>query len=130
MRGAFGGMRASQYDLTIDFQGLMKSAAVAQLSGAEAQAGFARSREQAAALLYTRRVNVRARHVVEQNLELVAAITSRAAADPEFQFPRDPQAEQWCDQTMGREGWSSFALLNPGAGWGAKMWQVYLYGVV
>jgi heptosyltransferase-1 len=130
MRSAISGMRASRYDLAIDLQGLIKSAVVAQLSGADARAGFARTRESAAGLFYTRRIATTAAHVVEQNLQLVGALTAKPVTQAEFALPRDAQAEHWCDVTLGREGWSSFAVLNPGAGWGAKLWQAQRYGEV
>src|SRR5690606_5554994 len=48
-------LRARQYDVAIDFQGLLKSAALARLSGAARVIGFDRraAREGAASLLYT-----------------------------------------------------------------------------
>lgn len=130
IRSAFGGMRASHYDVAIDLQGLMKSAVVAQLSGAAARAGFARTRESAAALFYTRRTAATTTHVVDQNLQLVSAVTQVPSESSDFVLPRDPQAEQWCDATLGREGWNSYAVLNPGAGWGAKLWPAERYGEV
>jgi heptosyltransferase-1 len=130
LRGAFAGIRASRYDLAIDFQGLMKSAVVAQLSGASARAGLARTRETTATLFYTRRIATAAAHVVNQNLQLANALTRQPPPNAEFVLPRDPQAEQWCDQTVGRAGWSSFAILSPGAGWGAKLWPAERYGEV
>lgn len=129
-RHALGGIRSSRYELAIDLQGLMKSALLAQCSGASARAGFARTRESAATLFYTRRVSTSAKHVIEQHLQLVSSLTSQPCADAEFKLPRNPEAEQWCDQAVGRQGWSSFAILNPGGGWGGKLWPAERYGEV
>jgi len=73
--GAFlrtvGDLRRRRYDCVIDFQGLMKSAAIASMCGAEQVIGFATEalREKPAAMVYRRQVAVPMdAHVVEQNL--------------------------------------------------------------
>ena len=48
-----------------------------------------------------------------------------------MQLPRDPEAER----RIGSDGWRNsaigeFAILNPGAGWGAKRWPAERYGQV
>jgi heptosyltransferase-1 len=45
-------------------------------------------------------------------------------------FPRDPQAEKLIEQRLAEHGISKFAILNPGAGWGAKRWPAERYGEV
>src|ERR687883_384135 len=69
-------LRASAFDLSLDFQGLLKSAAIARLSGAPRRYGFARSalREPASRFLLTDTVNIPPRtHVIRKNLLLAAA---------------------------------------------------------
>src|SRR5215216_6513089 len=53
-------LRASPFDLSLDFQGLLKSALVARLSGARRRAGFDRAllREPASRFLLTETVRV------------------------------------------------------------------------
>src|SRR5919107_519270 len=66
-------LRASPFDLSIDFQGLLKSALVARLSGARRCAGFDRAhlREPLSRLLLTETFPVPARtHVIRKNLAL------------------------------------------------------------
>src|SRR5439155_1964021 len=61
----------------IDFQGLLKSAILARISGARERFGFAREfiREKPAALLMNRRVAIDpSGHVVEWNLQLARAV--------------------------------------------------------
>src|SRR5689334_16932226 len=68
-------LRARRYDVAVDFQGLLKSAALARLSGARRVVGFGRSalREPAAAWLYSERADIgEGRHVIEKNLALAA----------------------------------------------------------
>ena len=73
-------LRARGYDVAIDFQGLLKSAALARLSGAARVVGFERGalREGAAAPFYTERVPVDdGQHVIRKNLQLAAAVGLR-----------------------------------------------------
>jgi heptosyltransferase I len=46
------------------------------------------------------------------------------------ELPRDPAAEQECDRRLNARGIQTFALLNPGAGWGAKQWPAERYAQV
>ena len=67
---------ATDYDLAVDFQGLLRTGLLAKSSGASEVAGFQQSRE-GASIFYTERVDVHGwshRHAVERNLILAAAI--------------------------------------------------------
>jgi heptosyltransferase-1 len=46
------------------------------------------------------------------------------------ELPSDPDAEARITQNLARHGIRDFALLNPGAGWGAKRWPAKRYGEV
>src|SRR2546423_6839923 len=68
-------LRASPFDVALDFQGLIKSAIIARLSGAPRRYGFARQalREPAARYLLTDTISVPLRsHVIVKNLSLAA----------------------------------------------------------
>ena len=70
-------LRARQYDVALDFQGLLKSAALARLSGARRVIGFTRraAREGIAAPFYSERVDAdTGGHVIDKNLALAAAL--------------------------------------------------------
>lgn len=125
--GAVRGLRDAGYEAAIDFQGLMKSALVAQASGAPVRLGFADPKESAATLFYTRAVARQGAHVVEMNLALARALTGREAT-ARFELPRDAEAEAWCDAELRRRGAERFLLLAPGGGWGAKLWPAARYG--
>jgi heptosyltransferase-1 len=47
-------------------------------------------------------------------------------------LPRDPAVETWCDHALRTRGLppGAFAIINPGAGWGAKCWPVEKYSDV
>ncbi len=127
-------LRGIQYDAAIDFQGTVRSALLARWSGAPVVYGSIQPRENAASMFYTRKVLSKANgaHVVEQALALAGAVISTASistpVEAQGKFPLDPDAE---DKIVGltAEG-KGFAILNPGAGWGAKMWPAERYGQV
>ncbi len=129
VRRGLGDVRRARYEVALDFQGAIRSAFIARCSGAAEIFGFAAPREGPARGLYTRRVRTRAAHVIEQNLELVAAF---AGAPPEAEavLPCDPLAEQWCDRYVADHKVMNPVLMNPGAGWGAKQWPPERYGAV
>ncbi|MEM7623104.1 MAG: glycosyltransferase family 9 protein [Planctomycetota bacterium] len=66
-------LRDRAYDAVIDAQGLLRSAAIAAITGAKFRAGFADARE-CAGLLYTRRVRSTSVHTVDRMLDLIRAI--------------------------------------------------------
>ncbi len=49
---------------------------------------------------------------------------------PHVEFPRDPEAEARIDLRLSEQAITDFAVLNPGAGWGAKRWPAERYGQV
>jgi len=119
-------LRARNYDVALDFQGLLKSAALARLSGAKRVIGFDRAslREGMAAPLYTERVEVDdSRHVIRKNLQLVASIVGAqgATAFERLEFPLAVTASAGIQQFL-KSAKTPFALLNPGAAWPNKRW--------
>jgi lipopolysaccharide heptosyltransferase I len=127
-------VRGAHYDVALDLQGAMRSAVLAQLSGARVLYGAAEPREAPASLWYTRKVVGRGRHVIEQNLSVAEGLCDAAfgVAVPDISgdFPRDSGAEARVAQRLAENGVGEFAILNPGAGWGAKRWPAERYGEV
>jgi heptosyltransferase I len=131
-------MRMREYDAALDMQGAIKSAVVAELSGAKVTLGFRRPREPAARWLYNTLVDGRAEHVIEKNVEVVQTWLeeiglSRATSTLQpgtALLPRDQATEARIDATLESMGLgrSPIAILNPGAGWGAKQWAPACYG--
>jgi lipopolysaccharide heptosyltransferase I len=132
MRALFHEARAPKYELAVDLQAAARSAFIGWLSGAAARVGFRQPRERWARLFYTRTVETHTAHVVEQGLELATAVTGHNIGEAEFPLPRDPEAEAWCSTELARIGLGDqpFAMLSPGAGWGAKCWPADRYGAV
>src|SRR5277367_3875142 len=128
-------LRGIRYDAAIDFQGAIRSALLARWSGAPIVYGNAQPREGPASMFYTRTVLLKAAdgHVVTQALSLAeAVITGELAPSPALEtpveFPVDFDAEKKIDKLL--ENVTQFAILNPGAGWGAKRWPADRYGQV
>jgi heptosyltransferase I len=123
-------LRAPRYEVAVDFQGAIRSALIARCSGAPATYGFAQPRENPASMFYSRRIIARGEHIVEQNLSLAEAVAQTQLQLPAIEFPRSQDAEQECEAWLRQRSISRFAILNPGAGWGAKQWPAERYGEV
>lgn len=127
-------VRDANYEVAVDLQGAIRSSVLARWSGASVVYGAAEARESPASLWYTRKVIASGRHVVEQNLSIAAVLAESEGklfpAQIADDFPRDPQADEFVNQRLIEHGIGEFAILNPGAGWGAKRWPPERYGEV
>lgn len=106
------------HETAVDFQGLMKSAALAWLSGAKNRYGYSYDfvREKPAAFLMNHRVAIDpTRHVIEWNLQLASALVRNLA------MPRVDFALFCADGPKGFEG---RIVLLPGAGKAEKQWPI------
>jgi heptosyltransferase I len=130
IRALRGELRARGYDAVIDLQGAIRSAMVGRLAGARRLIGEATPREGAARWLFTEPVVTRGEHVIEQDIELVNQVAGDALAPVAPLLPVDQAAESWCDALLASSGTRPVALINPGAGWGAKRWPVERYAIV
>jgi lipopolysaccharide heptosyltransferase I len=117
-------LRQSEYDVAVDFQGLWKSAVIAQLARSLRRIGFGEYwlREPAAALFYTERVAPRERqHVIEWNLALAEHLGAQTGPW-HFPLPCKPEDERYVEHELARLGATEFIIINPGGGWPAKCW--------
>jgi len=121
----------SGYEVAVDFQGLWKSAIIALLAGAKARVGLAEPwlREPGAAVLYTARVPVAGRHVVEESLALVEYLGARVGLW-QFPLPHTPEADKFVDDQLARLEARDFMIINPGGGWKAKRWAPENYALL
>jgi lipopolysaccharide heptosyltransferase I len=128
-------LRASVFDVALDFQGLLKSAAIARLSGAPRRYGFAREalREPLGRFLLTGTVSVpTTTSVIIKNLALVkGALGIPVPQNPdEFVFPIAIARQHECEAEAAASGMGDYAILNPGGGWPTKLWAPERYGAL
>ncbi len=129
MLAAIRELRRAHYDVALDLQGLLKSAALARSAGAGRVIGFSSRyvRESLARVFYTDAHDPGGvPHIVRQNLALLEPLGITAAA-PEFPIDRvdSEMARQMSERTSGR-----YALLNPGATWPNKRWPPSRFAAV
>jgi heptosyltransferase-1 len=123
-------LRAEAYDVVIDFQGAVRSAAIARMAGARRVIGEAIPREKAARWFFSECVRTRGMHVIDQDVEVAATVCGETLEPAQPLLPVDADAESWCDALLAPAGGRPVALLTPGAGWGAKRWPVDRYAAV
>jgi ADP-heptose:LPS heptosyltransferase len=127
-------LRASAFDLAIDFQGLLKSASIARLSGARRVFGYTRKnlREPPSALLLNKRISVPEHmHVIYKALHLSHGALGIPIPEDSHQlsFPIHcpPSAKREAEEAaLGTS--DSYAILNPGGGWPTKLWSPERFG--
>jgi heptosyltransferase-1 len=123
-------LRGAQYDAVLDFQGLLKSAAVARLAGGRRTIGFPRThlREPLAALLYTTTADPGAApHVIDKTLSLLAPL---GVVDRSVRFPLRAAHSTVAAAIAERLGSNRYALINPGAAWPNKRWPPSRFGAL
>src|SRR3954470_23234628 len=107
-------MQEIQYDVAIDFQGLMKSAVLARASGASRVIGFSiwHLREKAARPFYSDVREAEGGHVIAKNLRLLEAV---GVHDMRIDFPLAERPSVALDALRATIGAGTrFALINPG----------------
>lgn len=124
-------LRRQRYDFSIDFQGLLKSAALGFVSGARTHLGFSRDlvREYPSHWFYGRTLPKPPKqlHVTELN-RMLAAMTgaSPSSVSPDFCIP---ESDTKCVELLLQDkNLTDYAVINPGGGWPTKRWSLQKYG--
>lgn len=124
-------LRASAFDLALDFQGLLKSASIARLSGARRIFGYSRAglREPASALLLSKTIAVpRQIHVIRKSLLLLeGALGIPEPNELSFPIQISEQHEADASEAAAHTG-GKYAILNPAGGWPTKLWSAERFG--
>ena len=123
-------LKEGQYHAVLDMQGAVRSAALGRLAGSGRLIGEARPREFAARWLFNECVHTNGEHVIEQDMELAAAVVGDSLDPADPWLPVDSAAEVWADNVHSKSDSRPAALITPGAGWGAKRWPVERYAAV
>jgi heptosyltransferase-1 len=124
--------RRTRYDVALDFQGLLKSAVLARLSGAARVIGFPAPllRERTASIFYTEIAGVDAAHVITKNMSLLKAVGIQLSA---IEFPmeiRKPEIAEAARNRLGIGDREPFAIINPAAAWPNKRWAPVYFAEV
>ena len=130
-RSARGQLRESSIDIAIDFQGLLKSALVARMSGAKRRIGFATNelRESAGRFFLTEQIGpAEGGHMIEKNMRLVEAAGAKTPDKYEFPIVVSSTDDRFVKNRLYAEGITEFVILNPGGGWVTKLWAPERYG--
>lgn len=125
-------LRKYDFDIAIDFQGLLKSGVIGKLSGAKTRWGFARAdlREPAARVFYTDTLKIADRaHVIHRNLALANKALDSESSGEKITFPVFTADEHALEaEAIARRVGADFAILNPAGGWVTKLWHAQKYG--
>ncbi|HEY4758972.1 MAG TPA: glycosyltransferase family 9 protein [Thermoguttaceae bacterium] len=120
-----------QFDIALEAQGLTKAAIVAWLSGAPRRIGFGNlwGRE-LSRWLNNELVDTPGPHVVDRNLQLLRPL---GIESPKVRFlvpeaSADRHTAEEIIRQLGLE--STFAIINPGAGWPSKLWPTDRFAAV
>ncbi|MDQ3012471.1 MAG: glycosyltransferase family 9 protein [Acidobacteriota bacterium] len=132
IRNSIGSLRTEKFDISLDFQGLLKSAMVPWLARIPRRIGFAKDalREPASRWLLNESVTADDDdHVIKKNLRLVEHLGCDISGELEFPIALDVEDEQFADEQVGRcDG--ALAILNPGGGWPTKLWHTSEFAAI
>jgi ADP-heptose:LPS heptosyltransferase len=124
-------LRASAFDVALDFQGLLKSASIARLSGARRVFGYSRSglREPASTVFLSKRISIPPHtHIIRKGLLLLqGALGIPVPSELSFPIGVDAAAESEAERAAENTA-ENFAILNPGGGWPTKLWNAEKFG--
>ena len=127
-------LRKYEFDEVLDFQGLLKSAAIAKFSKAKRIYGFSKQnlREPASRFLLTDTIEVEPDlHIIVKNLTLAERVLKIYVPENEFEFPiftEDTHVEE-AEKIVEKTG-ENFAVLNPAGGWTTKLWHAEKFGAL
>lgn len=117
-------LRSHNFAVSIDCQGLTKSALAGWLSGARRRIGFAgRNGGELSRWLNNERVKPVFRHVTDRSLELLTPLDIHSTK-VRWKLPIEPAARQWASGWRQTVDSTSLAVINPGATWDSKLWEM------
>lgn len=127
-------LRKFEFNVALDFQGLLKSGAIAKFSKAKRLYGFDKSnlREPASRFLLTETIEIPKQiHVIRKNLALAEKALSIPVPTENFEFPIATSDEHKAEAAkIISETGEKFAILNPAGGWVTKLWHAEKFGAL
>ena len=135
----FKDLRSEKFDLSIDFQGLFKSASLAKIARAEKHYGFSKEnlREPGSRIFLSKTIEVEPQqNIIFKNIELAEKSLRDFLGDKNFKLDREnlefpikseEKNRAEAEKIIGQTG-ENFAILNPAGGWWTKLWHAENYG--
>ena len=129
MAGVLGKLGRGRYDLTIDLQGLLRSALMATATGAKVRIGMADARE-GARWFYTHHIEAPrlGLHAVERVLRVAAGLGADVS-EPRFNLPIGEEDRAWASEVLDAVP-RPRVILNLGARWLTKRWPPEHYAEI
>ena len=116
-------LRREEYELTVDFQGLLRSGLLSWCARSCIVAGFKKPRESGAALFYNRKMDIlMEQHAVSRYAELVNKLCGTSFPVPDVAVPRHTEGLPELPR--------HFAVVVPGARWESKTFPPALFGSI
>ena len=131
LRSLIRDLRSQHYDFAIDFQGLLKTAALGFLSGARKRLGFSRGlvREFPAHWFYNRtQPKPQGQFHVLQLNRMLAGLTGAVPVSAPLEFRVPENDSRLVESMLRKEQLTDFVVINPGGGWSTKRWSLQKYG--
>lgn len=125
-------LRAKRFDLSLDLQGLAKSAAIAYLSGAKMKLGYCNMREGSHFVSKPVSGPHSEGHIVERHLDVARAIGCRVdhvvfpIVITENEMKKAVNTAKYC----GLAADSPYIVLAPGANWPNKRWPTKYFAIL
>ncbi len=122
-----------RFDATIDCQSTTKSSLACWLTGAGLRVGLrGQYGAELSPWLNNRLVRPRRPHVTDRSLELLQPLGLAAGTEPyesvQWRLPTCPGAEQAVAKWVPSDNENGFAVINPGATWDSKLWEMDRFG--
>ena len=131
LRSLIRDLRGRHYDFAIDFQGLLKTAALSFLSGARTRLGFSRGlvREYPAHWFYNRtQPKPQGQFHVLQLNRMLAGLTGAVPVSAPLEFCVPEDDSRLVESMLRKEQLTDYVVVNPGGGWTTKRWSLQKYG--
>lgn len=132
-------LRRREFDLAIDFQGLLKSASIAKFARARKTYGFSKKdlREPASRVFLSKTIKIApGRNIIRKNIDLAEGAIRHFLKNENFRFdetaPDFPIAASGIHRAEAasiiEQAGENFCILNPAGGWRTKLWHAEKYG--
>lgn len=125
-------LKSRHFDLTLDLQGLLKSAAIAWLSGARMKLGYCNMRELSGLVSKPVCGHHKEGHVIERYLDVARHLGCRVTEPQSCLNPAEEDIQK-ANQLLAQNKLAadaSYIILAPGTNWPSKCWPAASYAAL